>query len=144
MLTICVHALMIHIYASAMVQRSLAGPIFSPLVFTHHHPSPHSSLSRSSSSSPSSSYSSPSPYFHPAGELISPNFPVGQPIQHVARYPENKIRFSQVDQFSLFHMAEIILRRRWYLHHLWYFYLIADFSYCSLSFYTRKIFCEGI
>ena len=119
-------------------------PSLVPLVFTHHHPSPHSSLSRSSSSSPSSSYSSPSPYFHPAGELISPNFPVGQPIQHVARYPENKIRFSQVDQFSLFHMAEIILRRRWYLHHLWYFYLIADFSYCSLSFYTRKIFCEGI
>ena len=84
-------------------------PSLVPLVFAHHHPSPYSSLSRSSSPSPISSYFSPSPYFHPAGELISPNFPVGQPIQHVARYPENKIRFFQMDQFSLFHMAEIIL-----------------------------------
>ena len=77
-------------------------PSLVPLVFTHHHPSPYS-LSTSSSSSPISSYSSPSPYFQPPGELISPNFPVGQPIQHVARYPENKIRFFQMDQFS-FHI----------------------------------------
>ena len=113
----------------------LWSPLFSPIIIHHHthypHPPHHHQFHP---------ILPPSPYFHPAGELISPNFPVGQPIQHVARYPENKIRFFQMDQFSLFHMAEIILRRRWYLHHLWYFYLIADFSYCSLSFYTRKNF----
>ena len=78
-------------------------PSLVPLVFTHHHPSPYSSLSTSSSSSPYSSYSSPFPLFSATRRIDIAQLSCGPAIQHVARYPENKIRFFQMDQFS-FHI----------------------------------------
>ena len=124
----------------------LWSPLFSPIIIhhhTHHYlPPPHHHHTHP--------ILPPSPYFQPPGELTSPNFPVGQPIQHVARYPENKIRFFQMDQFS-FHIPyggnyTLILKtfssvsQAAVVPPSLMVFLFALFSYCSMSFYTRNFF----
>ena len=85
-----------------MVQRSLAGPIFGPPCF---HPSSSITILTIYFLLIITNFILffPFPLFSATRRIDIAQLSCGPAIQHVARYPENKIRFFQMDQFS-FHI----------------------------------------